>query len=43
MAKTEAEMKAEEFINLLNANTSGTFKADENNINEGYPILSWQK
>lgn len=43
MAKTEAEMKTEEFINLLNTNTSGAFKADENNINEGYPILSWQK
>lgn len=43
MAKTEDEMKIEEFINLLNTNTPGTFKADENNINEGYPILSWQK
>ena len=40
--KTETEMKSTEFINLLNANTAGAYKQDTSNINNGYPILSWQ-
>jgi len=42
MRKTDVEMKSTVFINLLNTNTAGAFKQDTNNINNGYPILSWQ-
>lgn len=42
MRKTDTEMKSIEFVNLLNTNTAGAFKEDKNNINKGYPILSWQ-
>ena len=40
--KTEAEMKQEEFVTLLNGGTGTAWKKDTNNINTGYPILSWQ-
>ena len=42
MAKTEQEMKSSTFIDLLNTNLANAYKADTNNINNGYPILSWQ-
>ena len=42
MAKTETEMKSKEFLQLLNKNTPNAYKEDVNNINNGYPILSWQ-
>lgn len=40
--KTTAEMKTAEFVALLNANGGTAFAQDTNNINNGYPILSWQ-
>ena len=40
--KTEKEMKNSEFVNLLNHEIEGIWKQDTNNINNGYPILSWQ-
>jgi uncharacterized repeat protein (TIGR02543 family) len=40
--KTTAEMKTAEFVALLNANDGNAFAQDTNNINNGYPILSWQ-
>ena len=43
-AKTETEMKSEEFVTLLNEGQDGTpWKQDTNNINNGFPILSWQE
>ena len=39
--KTELEMKTAEFITILNVDGE-SFKADTNNINNGYPILSWE-
>ena len=42
MPKTEQEMKSNEFINLLNQNSTNIWKEDANNINNGYPILNWQ-
>lgn len=42
MPKTEQEMKSNEFINLLNQNSTNMWKKDTNNINNGYPILNWQ-
>lgn len=42
MVLTEDKMKNnEEFVNLLNQDENA-WKMDTNNINEGYPILSWQ-
>ena len=41
MAKSEKEMKESSFLDLLNK-TSNSWKSDDNNINNGYPILSWQ-
>ncbi len=42
--KTEEEMKSEEFVNLLNEGQEDfPWKKDTNNINDGYPILSWQQ
>lgn len=35
-------LKSTTFLNQLNANASGIWKQDTNNINSGYPILSWQ-
>jgi uncharacterized repeat protein (TIGR02543 family) len=40
--KTAGEMKTAEFVALLNANGGNAFAQDTNNINNGYPILSWQ-
>lgn len=41
--KTEEEMKQNNFIELLNAgNTENVWVKDENNMNNGYPILSSQ-
>ena len=40
--KSEEYMKNNEFISLLNTN-SKNFKYDEDNINNGYPILAWQR
>ncbi len=41
--KTEIEMKSEKFVNSLNEGQEGNpWKQDTNNINDGYPILSWQ-
>ena len=43
-AKTEEDMKKPEFINSLNEEQEGNpWKQDTNNINDGYPILSWQQ
>lgn len=39
--KTETEMKSDEFITVLN-NGGTAWKKDTNNINDGFPILSWQ-
>ena len=42
--KTEEEMKSEEFVNSLNnGQEPAPWKQDTNNINDGYPILSWQE
>ncbi len=42
--KTEEEMKSEEFVNSLNEGQEDSpWKQDTNNINDGYPILSWQQ
>ena len=38
--KDETTMKSQEFLNILN--TDSVWKMDTNNINKGYPILSWQ-
>ena len=41
-AKTEAEMKTQGFVDLLNAGqTTEPWKRDSNK-NNGYPILNWQ-
>ena len=41
--KTEEYMKGEEFVDKLNNGQEGNpWKQDINNINDGYPILSWQ-
>lgn len=42
MYQTESQMKSNEFLQLLNKNTANAYKQDSNNINNGYPILSWQ-
>ena len=42
IAKTEEEMKNANMIELLNQDNEGMWKRDTNNINNGYPILSWQ-
>ena len=42
MQKTEEEMKQDSFVELLN-NGENNWKKDTNNINNGYPILNWQK
>ena len=37
-------MKSEEFVDLLNeGQNEKPWKQDTNNINDGYPILSWQE
>ena len=41
MQKTEEEMKQDSFVELLN-NGESNWKKDVNNINNGYPILSWE-
>lgn len=38
--KDETTMKSQEFLKILN--TDSVWKMDTNNINKGYPILSWQ-
>ncbi len=41
--KTEAEMKSADFVNLLNdGQADSPWKQDTDNINNGFPILSWQ-
>ena len=40
-SKTEEEMKAAGFVSALNG-SGDAFVADSANINNGYPILSWQ-
>ncbi len=41
--KTEEEMKATAFVNILNGeSTPAAWIADTNNINNGFPILEWQ-
>lgn len=35
---TTAEMKSPEFVTML----GDAFKADTNNINNGYPIFKWE-
>ncbi len=42
MAKTGEQMKSREFLDLLNQNSENIWKEDTNNINNGYPILTWQ-
>ena len=42
MKKTDEEMKSNSFIELLNKDNFEAFKQDTQNINQGYPILSWQ-
>ena len=43
-SKTEKDMKGKEFVTLLNKEQDGShWKQDINNINDGYPILSWQQ
>lgn len=39
--KSEAEMRNRSFITTLNVDEE-MFKYDSNNINNGFPILSWQ-
>ena len=41
IVKTEEEMKQDSFVELLN-NEESNWKKDVNNINNGYPILSWE-
>ena len=41
--KNDEFMKTQEFVDLLNSENKEIFCMDENGINEGYPILSWQK
>ena len=42
-AKTELEMKSPDFVEKLNEGQEDKpWKQDTNNINNGYPILSWQ-
>ena len=41
-AKTEEQMKSNEFLNLLNQNNENIWKADTNHSNNGYPILYWE-
>ena len=41
LEKTEEEMKQDSFVELLN-NGESNWKKDVNNINNGYPILSWE-
>lgn len=42
-SKTEAEMKDDSFITLLDTdNEQSVWTKDSNNINNGYPILKWQ-
>ena len=41
ISKSEAEMKTSDFIAALNAG-GNAFVADKDNINDGYPVLSWQ-
>ena len=43
MCKDAEFMKTQEFVDLLNAENEGVFCIDEKGINDGYPILSWQK
>lgn len=40
-AKTESEMKEDAFLTALNGDKS-VWVADAQNINNGFPILSWQ-
>ena len=40
---TEEEMKSEEMVEKLNTGENQAWKPDTNNINDGYPILSWQQ
>ena len=41
--KTSAEMKSQEFVNLLNADQEDDpWTMDTSSINNGYPILKWQ-
>ena len=42
IAKTVDELTTDTFIDLLNTNVANAYKADTNNINNGYPILNWQ-
>ncbi len=41
--KTADEMKAANFVALLNGENGTAFAADSKKVNKGYPILSWQK
>ena len=42
-AKSDADMKAQAFVDALNASQADApWKMDEN-INQGYPIFKWQK
>ena len=42
-SKTEGQLKEDDMITTLNEGAStAVWKKDENNINNGYPILSWQ-
>jgi hypothetical protein len=40
--KTAEEMKTAEFVALLNGENGSAFVQDTNNINNGFPILTWQ-
>ena len=42
MAQNEETMKSESFVQLLNQDAENIWKQDINNINNGYPILSWE-
>ena len=43
MFKNEKELKSYNIIDLLNeGNISNLWEADKDNINKGYPILSWE-
>ena len=41
LEKTEEEMRQDSFVELLN-NGESNWKKDINNINNGYPILSFE-
>ena len=42
--KTESEMKGPGFVEMLNDGQEGTpWEQDTNNINNGFPILSWEE